>query len=229
MMRRTPEPELMTGEEQVLAYAWADFRGLHPVMIARFQERFPDFRRGRLLDLGCGAADMTIRFAQAFPEIQALAVDGSEPMLRHAAEKTAMAGFSDRIELRRRMLPDGELEKGEFDAVITNSVLHHFSDPMALWRTVVRCVKAGGPVMTMDLRRPRSEDDVQALVTKYASEARDVLRRDFFNSLRAAYTILEVRRQLDASGLSGFRVEEIGDCQLVVWGVASETGGAPGG
>jgi ubiquinone/menaquinone biosynthesis C-methylase UbiE len=220
-MARTPEPELMIGEEQAYAYSWANFAELNPVMVSRFRESFPEFREGRLLDLGCGTADMTIRFAQAYPEVQALGVDGSEAMLAYGASAVAAAGLSARIGLARKMLPDPELECGAFDAVIANNLLHHFRDPVALWRTASRCARPGSPVMLMDLRRPRTESAAGVLVERYASRAMPVLKEDFRNSLRAAYTVDEVRGQLDAAGLEGFRLEEVGDCQLAAWGRAT--------
>ena len=59
-MARTPEPELMLDEEQASAYAGADLSELHEPMLARFRERFPLFSGSRILDLGCGSADITI-------------------------------------------------------------------------------------------------------------------------------------------------------------------------
>src|SRR5947199_4663 len=65
MMERTPEPELMDEQEQSAAYAAADWSEAHEKVPAHFRERFPEFGAGRVLDLGCGTADVTIRFASA--------------------------------------------------------------------------------------------------------------------------------------------------------------------
>jgi len=224
-MRRTPEPELMVGEEQAYAYSWANFTELNPTMVTRFRACFPEFRDGKLLDLGCGTADMTIRFAQAYPEARALGVDGSKAMLGYAAKAVMAAGLQARIEFEERTLPDRELERGEFDVVIANNLLHHFRDPLALWRTANRCARRGAPVMLMDLRRPASESDARQLVERYASRALPALKEDFLNSLRAAYTTWEVLEQLAAAGLNEFRVVEIGDCQLAAWGRAAVEAG----
>jgi ubiquinone/menaquinone biosynthesis C-methylase UbiE len=210
----------MCGEDQAYAYSWANFTDLHPVMVARFHEAYPEFRAGRLLDLGCGTADMTIRFARAYSELQLLGVDGSESMLAYGAKAVSQAALGARIELERHLLPDPALERGAFDAVISNSLLHHVSEPAALWRTAARCAMAGAPVMFMDLRRPETEEAARELVERYAQRAMPVLKQDFFQSLCAAYTAEEIEEQLRAAGLKGFRVETIGDCQVLAWGNA---------
>jgi ubiquinone/menaquinone biosynthesis C-methylase UbiE len=219
-MPRTPEPEIMSGEEQAYAYSWANFTELHPVMVERFRECYPEFGRGRLLDLGCGTADMTIRFAQAYPELRLLGVDGSASMLAYGTKAVSEAGLERRIALEKHLLPDPELEQSAFDGVISNSLLHHVTDPVALWRETARCARQGAPVMSMDLRRPETEEAAWELVGRYAHRAMPVLKQDFFQSLCAAYTVEEIEEQLQAAGLRSFRVEAIGDCQVLVWGNA---------
>ena len=80
-MDRIPEPELMDDPAQALAYARADFSEPHEAFVGYFQERFPQWRPRRVLDLGCGPADVTIRFARAYPECEIVGVDGAEAML----------------------------------------------------------------------------------------------------------------------------------------------------
>jgi ubiquinone/menaquinone biosynthesis C-methylase UbiE len=217
-MPRTPEPELMCGEDQAYAYSWANFTELHPVMVARFCQCYPDFRRGRMLDLGCGTADMTMRFAQAYPDAELLGVDGSTSMLAYGAKAVAAAGLERRIVLEKRLLPDATLERGEFDAVISNSLLHHVADPVAFWRSAARCARPAAPVVSMDLRRPATEETARELVERYAQRAMPVLKQDFFQSLCAAYRVEEIEEQLRTAGLKGFRVEAIGDCQVLILG-----------
>jgi 2-polyprenyl-3-methyl-5-hydroxy-6-metoxy-1,4-benzoquinol methylase len=220
-VKRTPEPELMADEAQADAYAAADLSELQQAMVNYFQSRCGTLSEGgRLLDLGCGAADMTIRFARAHASITALGVDGSAPLLRHAHAAVRENGLTDRVRLEHRCIPDASLETRSFDAVIANSLLHHLSDPAALWRTAIRGARPGAPVMVMDLRRPESLSAARAQVARHARDARPVLRRDFFNSLCAAYRTSEIRRQLDDAGLKDFQLEEIGDLHVLAWGFA---------
>jgi cyclopropane fatty-acyl-phospholipid synthase-like methyltransferase len=221
-MKRTREPELMTAEAQVSAYAGADLTELNQAIVACFQARFPGFNGSRLLDLGCGAADVSVRFAKTYPEIAVLGVDASRSMLREARQAVREAGLEGRIRLAEHHLPDGSLPCGMFDGVVANSLLHHLEDALSLWRTVIACAKPGAAVIVADLRRPRDVEQAEILVSKYAAEAAPILQDDFFNSLCAAYSTDEVRRQLDEAGLNSFQLDVLGDLQLVAWGTAPE-------
>jgi ubiquinone/menaquinone biosynthesis C-methylase UbiE len=206
----------MLGEDQAAAYAAADLSELHEPMLKRFKERLGAIEHGCLLDLGCGAADMTIRFARAFPQLKALGVDGSQAMLARGRQAIRAAGMDHRVTLENLYLPVDL--KRRFDVVIANSLLHHLADPAVLWKTLRACAKPGAGAMVMDLRRPRVLNEAERLVTRYASEAPDVLRQDFLNSLCAAYSVTEVREQLENAGLPHFHVEEIGDLHIIAWG-----------
>ena len=128
-MERTPEPELMNEQDQAAAYAAADWSESHGKIPGYFRERFSHFTNGHLLDLGCGTADVTIRFVKAYPGVTALGVDGSEAMLAFGQRYVREAGLESRISLEQRYLPSPSLERRTFDAVIANSLLHHFADP----------------------------------------------------------------------------------------------------
>jgi ubiquinone/menaquinone biosynthesis C-methylase UbiE len=221
-MKRTPEPELMNEEEQAAAYAAADWSESHGKIAGYFKERFSEFRTGRVLDLGCGTADVTIRFVKAYPATTALGVDGSEAMLAFGRRYVREAGLESRITLEQRYLPDSSLENRAFDAVIANSLLHHFADPVDLWRTACRCAKPRAPVMLIDLLRPHDHETAEQIVAQHGTELQPVLQRDFIASLHAAYTAEEVREQLVKAGLAQFRVEEVDALHLVGWGRAPE-------
>jgi ubiquinone/menaquinone biosynthesis C-methylase UbiE len=211
----------MTGDGQVAAYAAADLREINQPALAHFKKQFPWFSGGRLLDLGSGASDVSIRFANAYPELRVLAVDGSENMLRSARELVRAAGLAERITLARHYLPDEGLPQHAFDAIVSNSLLHHMDDPLDLWRTIRRCAKRWAPVMVMDLWRPADVEAASALVARYAADAVPVLRQDFFHSLCAAYTPDEIREQLRRVEFNEFQVAEVDDLHVMAWGIVS--------
>src|SRR3981081_4314325 len=98
-MERVPEPELMDEEEQAAAYAAADWSESHGKIPGYFRSRFPGFERGRVLDLGCGTADVTVRFAKAFSEITMVGVDGSDAMLAFGRRRVREEGLDSRVVL----------------------------------------------------------------------------------------------------------------------------------
>lgn len=217
-MKRVPEPELMGDWEQARAYAAADFSEPHQAFVERFRRRFPAFRRGRVLDLGCGPAVIAIRFARAYPEATLDGVDGARPMLQLGHEALARSGLASRITLRLLRLPTARLDGAGYDAVISNSLLHHLARPGALWQTVVSAARPGAPVLIMDLMRPPSRVAARVLVRLHATEAPPVLQRDFLNSLLAAYRPVEVSAQLRAAGLERIGVEVVSDRHWLAWG-----------
>ena len=217
-IERIPEPELMDNPEQARAYAGADFSEPHQAFIERFAQCFPRHCPRRVLDLGCGAADITIRFARAHPGCDLTGVDGAPAMLALAQEAVTRAGLADRIQLREVRLPDKTLAQHAFDTVISNSLLHHLADPQVLWRTVVDCAEPGAAVFIMDLRRPDTREQAGCLVQEYSGNEPEVLRRDFFNSLLAAYRPEEIAVQLARINLSCLQVEAVGDRHVVVHG-----------
>jgi len=221
-MERVTEPELMDEPEQARAYARADFSEPNTRFLELFQEAFPALREGWVVDLGCGPADITVRFVQRFPGCRLHAVDGSAAMLAFAREAVARARVGDRVELVRGRVPETPLPRADYDAVISNSLLHHLHDPAGLWETVRRHARPGAAVLVMDLARPHSEAEVDTLVEIYAADAPPVLRRDFRASLRAAFRVEEVRAQLHAAGLDGMAVRMVSDRHLLV---AGRTGG----
>jgi len=222
MMQRTPEPEIMDGLDQCDAYAMADFTEVNTSFVEDALVTFADRPIRTLIDLGCGPADITVRLCRALPELRATAVDASQPMLEFGGRAVREAGLADRLMLHAAALPLPAPRLG-FDAIISNSLLHHLGDPTVLWEEVLRqahqVAEKPTTVHIMDLRRPESTDEAQRLVDHYAADEPEVLRTDFYNSLLAAYTREEVQAQLSASGLGHLRVTEPTDRHLTVSGV----------
>lgn len=219
-MARVPEPELMDTPGQAQAYAEADFEEPHAQFIAEFRNRFPGVEvDGAALDLGCGPADITIRFARAFPGARVLGFDAGPNMLQLGREAVAAAGVVSRVRLVQGHLPEDEPPGCPYDDIISNSLLHHLDDSMSLWVAINRYGTAGTRVFIMDLRRPDTPDEVQRLVDTHAGDEPEVLQEDFGNSLRAAYRMEEVRAQLENAGLGYLRVSEPTDRHLIVSGI----------
>ena len=218
-MERIPEPELMDDAEQAAAYAGADFELAHSRFIDLFRETFPNEPiNGEVLDLGCGPADITVRFARAYPQCTLYGMDGAEAMLEHGHRRVNREGLGERISLIRGYLPGAPLPAAAYAAVISNSLLHHLRDPAVLWETVKHCARSGAPLYVMDLLRPADRGEAESRVEEYAGDESPVLRHDFFNSLLAAYRLEEVADQLRAAGLSHLKIEAVSDIHLLVSG-----------
>ena len=202
---------------QAHAYAMADFDEPHGMFIKIFQSRFPviDFT-GSVLDLGCGPADISIRFARSYPRCQLYAVDGAMAMLNEGKSRITAEGLEDRIELIQGVIPKAGIPAGEYQAIISNSLLHHLHDPACLWDCIKKYSCRDTTVFIMDLMRPENAVEAEKLVNTYASQEPEILKRDFYNSLCAAFTPAEVTTQIKIAGLKHLQVEVISDRHLII-------------
>ncbi len=216
-MNRTLEPELMDDPEQARAYAAADFEEENQGFVDRFLASYPDFQSGHILDLGCGPADIPIRLARALPDCRVTGVDGSAAMIALGTEAVRKAGLSGRITLRSERFQQTVLEE-RADAVVSNSLLHHIPNALQFWYAVKTLAKPGAAALIMDLLRPESPEAAQAIVGQYAAGEPAILRRDFYNSLLAAFTDDEVAAQLTEMNLSRLLIDVPDDRHWIVEG-----------
>jgi SAM-dependent methyltransferase len=220
-MQRIPEPELMDDPQQAAAYAAADFAEAHSRIVAAFEQFFPqDEVAGPVLDLGCGPGDIGFRFAARFPGCEIIGVDGAAAMLALAQQrKAADPALGPRVSFVEGLLPAAPIPEQAYAAIISNSLLHHLHDPAALWETVAQHAVRGTRVFIADLFRPQSTALARDLVDRYAAGEPELLRRDFYHSLCAAFEPAEIAAQLEAAGLQELAVDILTDRHMVVHGV----------
>jgi ubiquinone/menaquinone biosynthesis C-methylase UbiE len=218
-MERIPEPDLMNESSQALAYAKADFAEPHNRCIELLRNSFPDLpQAGLALDLGCGPGDITIRFARAFPGWKADGIDGAAAMLNYGDVAVRQAGLSERIRLSKAYLPEGDAPHSAYDLIFSNSLLHHLTDPQTLWQSIHRWSKLGTRIFIMDLMRPGTATIAAEFISQYAANEPEILQRDFYNSLLAAYSIPEVQTQLQQVQLAHLSVKTVSDRHFIIWG-----------
>ena len=200
-MERILEAELMDDEQQSVAYAQADFSTSNQFYVDSLVRDFPAHLR-KVVDIGCGPADVVIRLSKAAPGATITAIDGSAPMIALGRAAAREAGVDDRIALLHTRIPGPPPDTHAFDVVLSKDLLHHLPDPQVLWTEVKRLGRPGAAVYVMDLVRPDTAEAAEAMVKEGAGSEDPILQRDFYNSLLAAFTMDEVRQQLRDAGLS---------------------------
>lgn len=203
-MKRIVEAELMEEAIQVKAYSEADFEQGHSKIIHLLDEVFGGIDiSGDILDLGCGPGDVTFRIADRFPKAKITAVDGSKAMLNFAEKrKTTKTGTSERVNFVQAMIPGSNIPKQEYDLILSTSFLHHLHHPDALWQTIKEHSTPGTKIFIADLIRPENRNTASSIVNEFAKNEPEVLKKDFYNSLLAAFTPDEVKDQLDKANLN---------------------------
>ncbi len=210
MLPRTLEPEVMDTAEEASEYDAMDHRQVNDVFVSDFLaaigrtslavRRTDQVRPLMVLDCGTGTAQIPILLARE-STATITAIDLSQEMLRLAAENVRHAGLASRILLRQadgKRLP---FDDDTFDAVMSNSIVHHIPDPRPALAEMVRVLKPGGLWFIRDLLRPPSASEVGRLVSIHAQEASERQRALLRDSLHAALTLDEVASLLEKIGL----------------------------
>lgn len=108
----------------------------------------------RILDLGCGLAQLTRAMAKAAGRGgRALGIDRSAEQIAEARRLAREAGEVRLVELREGDAvtpPLREDEWGSFDVAHVRFLLEHVPDPLAVVRTMVRAVRPGGRIVVED-------------------------------------------------------------------------------
>jgi ubiquinone/menaquinone biosynthesis C-methylase UbiE len=216
-MERVLEREIMDDEEQALAYAAADFSSSNQTFVDGLLSGYGS-RLRNVLDIGCGPGDIPIRLVRANSVLQIAAVDASDAMLRLADKAVRNAGFSERITLIRSHVPGLPGVVGHFDAVLAKDLLHHLPDPTVFWDEVRRLALGWTVIYVMDLFRPPTEKDAWDIVESVSADEPEILKTDFYNSLRAAFTVDEVAEQLRRADLN-LTVSAVSERHMLVEGV----------
>ena len=169
----------------------------------------------RVIDVGCGAGNYTLRLLELLPGLDCALVDLSRPMLDRAAarvgEKTS--GQVTTIQGDIRTL---ELGESSCDLILASAVLHHLrtdEEWQAVFQKFHRALRAGGSLWIFDLIES-SIAPVQSLMWKrygeYLSALKDEAYRDHvFNYIAQEDTPRPLMYQLDLLRDTGFRQVEI--------------------
>ena len=107
----------------------------------------------RVLDVGCGAGNNTLKLAELEPSFDSYLVDLSQPMLDRAEERVG-AAIHGSVSTFAGDIRELELPSGGFDVILAAAVLHHLRDDDD-WKTVFGklydLTASGGSVWITDL------------------------------------------------------------------------------
>lgn len=108
----------------------------------------------RVLDVGCGAGDVSFLAAKLVgPEGAVIGVDRAPEAIAFAHQRAQSAGLTN-VQFIAADLADFQLDGEPVDAVIGRLVLMYFPDPAAVLRRLLAFVKPGGIVAFQELDIP---------------------------------------------------------------------------
>lgn len=193
MKRIAESEELMLSEHQCNEYSNTDRHRLRNFFVKRLTSSYT--LTGVIADLGCGPADYDVEISKFFPDIIIEAIDGSAPMIDIANKNTK--GISN-IVVKHQMIENID---NTYDAIISANVLHHFFEPDAFWNTIKNISKKNTKIFIMDLVRPSNADSIDAIIKECANDFPQSFKDDFRDSLKAAFTVEEIKSQLEKHDL----------------------------
>ncbi len=225
-MKRTPEPELMQIPSQVKAYADADFSRSDSFVIAGLEKYLKKVgkilnKNDLILDVACGPGNISERVAKNWPFVKVVGIDGSKEMLNEAENKLSENHSKN---LSYELIEINSIATGEIqfpfkaDVLVSNSALHHFHDPLRFWDALKKLGKTKCIHIHRDLIRPDSLEKAFEIKEKHLSNSPEILKKDFYASLKASFTVDEVTQQLVDAGLSQLEVFQVDDLYFEIIG-----------
>lgn len=200
MLDRILEPEVMDSLDEAFDYNTMDHSIVNRAFVDDLLAVCPN--PGDVLDLGTGTALIPIELCQRESTCRVMAADAAVSMLQLARNNVETAGLIGRVQVSQIDAKQLPYSDDMFDTVMSNSIVHHIPEPLAVLREAVRVTKPGGLLFFRDLLRPKDQSTLTHLVETYAAGANDHQRQMFDDSLHAALTLDEVRELVASLGFS---------------------------
>jgi len=175
------------------------------------QTSLPQTAPLQIFDAGTGTALIPLELLSRGVHATIAASDLAEQMLVVARENVRAAGFDQSIRLVLsdcKRLPDAS---ATYDAVMSNSIVHHIPQPRFVLAELWRILKPGGLLFVRDLMRPADQTNLDAIVQTYAGSANAHQQQMFRDSLHAALTIDEISELLREIGIPTVGVSATSD------------------
>jgi ubiquinone/menaquinone biosynthesis C-methylase UbiE len=209
MLERVLEPEVMDSAEEARDYDSMDHAHVNQLFVSDLLKVRNDI--ATVLDVGAGTAQIPIELCRRHASVRVVAIDMAQHMLDVGQHNLVTAGLTDRIEVKLCDAKKMPFADRTFDAVMSNSIVHHIPAPFAVFAEMARVVKPGGVLFVRDLLRPVDDAALAGFVKTYAGDANAHQQKMFADSLHAALTLEEVRSMVTCLGFDPATVQQTSD------------------
>ncbi len=204
MIQRILEPEVMDSEQEAIDYDSMDFTEVNTDFAQLAITLAPN--QTKILDVGTGTARIPIIISNLRPNCQIIAVDMAKSMLTIAQKNVDTANRNNQIKLALADAKNLPFPSGEFDLVISNSLVHHLPDPLPFFQEVKRVLKPFGSVLIRDLLRPETVSQLEEIVNQANLNYNPHQEKLFRDSLYASFTLDEVTNFVHTAGLNHAKI-----------------------
>ncbi|MBI83650.1 MAG: hypothetical protein CMJ81_10680 [Planctomycetaceae bacterium] len=209
MLPRVLEPEVMDSLDEARDYDSMDHSRVNKSFVDDFFAL--NHCHDEILDVGVGTARIPIDLCKRHKEIRVVGIDLAACMLQIAEVNVELANLRERILLVRQDAKRLTFDNHRFDAVISNSIVHHVPEPVQVLAESIRVLKPGGLLFFRDLLRPENNRLVEQTVETYAADEDEHARQMFEASLRAALSLQEIIKFVTSLGFAAETVQVTSD------------------
>lgn len=216
MLNRVLEPEVMNTSDEARDYNEMDHSQVNRSFVDDFLSSLSSFNviksaAPHVFDAGTGTALIPIELISRGRPFKITASDLAEEMLIVAKQNVSASGYQNSIELVLRDCKNLPEADSTYDAIMSNSIVHHIPEPSVVIGELWRVLKPGGLYFIRDLMRPGDLGILEKLVQAYAGDANAHQQQMFRESLHAALTLTEVRDILNSFGIPSTAVQATSD------------------
>jgi len=117
------------------------------------QEKFPDFRPAKVLDMGCAIGNSTLEWKRAYPKAEVHGIDVGAPVLRYAHARAEALGVP--VHFSQQNAEKTDFPDDTFDLVLSHIMLHETSKSalVNIMRECRRVLKPGGRMIHLEIPR----------------------------------------------------------------------------
>ncbi len=229
-MERIPEPELMKKKEQVISYDEADFSEGEVNLINQINHYLLKrniflSEKDLIVDLGCGPGNISEKLAVKWPNTEVVGIDGSKEMILRAERNKEISTNKKQFKNLRYICSDikdikltNSFLNKKISLLVSNSLIHHITHLDDFFNTI-RSLSCNITInFHKDLIRPLDEKSALELKAQCATKYNEILTNDFYASLRASYTLRELKDFILKNDLPSLDVFEDSDKYLIVYG-----------
>ena len=229
-MERIPEPELMNKKEQVISYDEADFSEgevnlINQINYYLLRKNISLGEKDLIVDLGCGPGNISEKLAIKWPNTEVIGIDGSQEMILRAEFNKKNSTNQKKLKNLHYICLDIKdiklnnfLFKRKISLLVSNSLIHHIINLEDFFNTI-RILSSNKTVnFHKDLKRPLDKTSALELKAQCSTKYNEILTNDYYASLRASYTLKELKNFTLENDLSSLEVFEEGDNYLIVYG-----------
>lgn len=145
-MDKSPLRKWKFNEESASRMAGKAWQGsqsyIHPRLARQIVSDY-NITSGRCLDIGCGAARLTVEMAR-ITDLEMIGLDSSRPMLTVAHQKVRENDLNRQVKLVEAAVENMPFPNNHFDLIVSRGAIGFFSDKVQAFREIYRVLRPKG-------------------------------------------------------------------------------------